>query len=529
MPDLLKNIYADPMIATANGMGVAFHANLTPESQAIISSHGDLTFSELNQQANQLVHALREAGISAGDAIALVCSNRGEFVVITQACLRAGLRLTPINWHLSGEEIGYIVNDCEAKVLIAEGRFAQSSALALNHAPRATIRLTIGDSIEGFADYYAYIKEVSGEDIADPILGGSMLYTSGTTGRPKGVFRNPIPGHQPALGIILRESAQLIPQTDLALLTGPAYHAAPFTININLPLAAGVGVVMMDKWDAQETLALIERHRVTHTHMVATMFHRILGLPENIRSKYDLSSLRWLIHGAAPCPVPLKKAMIDWLGPVIYEYYAATEGGNCFIDSPTWLQKPGSVGRPWGDQRVVVMDNVGNVLPAGEAGTVYFEAHSQERFEYFKAPEKTAEAYRGDYFTMGDIGYFDEEGYLFLSGRSAETLISGGVNIYPQEIDNILLQHPLVREVCTVGVPSEEWGESVLSVVELNEGVEPTPELAETLLSFAKERLPGFKTPRGIDFSRDLPRMPTGKIQRHKVREPYWSDTGRLL
>jgi long-chain acyl-CoA synthetase len=286
----------------------------------------------------------------------------------------------------------------------------------------------------------------------------------------------------------------------------------------------------MDKWSAEETLELIERHRVTHTHMVATMFHRLLHLPEETRGRYDVSSLRFVIHGAAPTPVHEKQAVIDWLGPIVYEYYAATEGGgNYFVTPQEWLAKPGTVGRSVNPEGTRIVDDEGNELPQGETGTIYFKAPEIGRFEYFKAPEKTAQSYRGDWFTLGDMGYLDEDGYLFLNGRSAETIISGGVNIYPQEIDSQLLDHPAVLDVCTIGVPNDEWGEEVKSVVQLEPGLEASAELAADLIAFARSRLPGFKTPRSIDFVTELPRLSSGKIQRRLVRAPYWAGRARQI
>ncbi|MDX1383038.1 MAG: AMP-binding protein, partial [Thermoanaerobaculia bacterium] len=250
--------------------------------------------------------------------------------------------------------------------------------------------------------------------------------------------------------------------------------------------------------------------------------HRLLALPDEVKERYDTSSMRWVVHGAAPCPVHTKRAMIEWWGPVLYEYYAATEGGSYYVDSHEWLTKPGTVGRPLPGTEARVLDDEGEEVAAGETGTVYFKA-PQNRFEYFKAPEKTASAYRGDWFTMGDMGYVDADGHLFLTGRSAETIIAGGVNIYPQEIDDVVSQHPAVHEVCTVGMPHEEWGETVVTVVEVREGVEASDELAREMLEWARERLPDYKRPRRIDFATDLPRLPTGKILRRQVREPYWA------
>ena len=292
-----------------------------------------------------------------------------------------------------------------------------------------------------------------------------MLYTSGTTGRPKGVFRQPS-ATGTAILAYLRESAAFRPDTDSVLITGPLYHAAPLGTHV-IALTRGVGSVLMGKWDAEETLALIARHRITHTHLVATMFQRLLNLPDEVKASYDITSLRWVSHGAAPTPVHIKKGMIAWWGPILYEYYAATEGGTFFVDSEEWLRRPGTVGRSIGGRAVRILDEAGNPVPVGRPGYVYFVVPPEGRFEYFKAPEKTAAAHRGDYYTLGDIGYLDEDGYLFLTGRSAETIISGGVNIYPQEVDDTLSRHRAVYDVCTIGVPDEKWGESVKSVVEL--------------------------------------------------------------
>lgn len=509
------------------GMSLAYHASLAPDRVAIRSAFGDRTWGRLNENANRLARRLRSAGIGPGDGVALLARNRPEFVESLQAIARIGARLTPINWHLEGDEVAYIVDNCEAKALIADIAFASSAGEASRSASRLHTRLAVGGEIEGFDDYEAGLAEHSPTDIEDPVLGLSMLYTSGTTGRPKGVHRKPDATPSPLI-LACRESAACDPANDLSLVTGPLYHAAPLGLNLAIPFAVGVGALLMDRWDAEETLRLIDRYKLTHTHMVATMFHRLLGLPEEIRAKYDLSSMRWLVHGAAPCPVHIKKAMIEWLGPVLYEYYAATEGGSYWIGSEEWLTKPGTVGRTVEGTCARIFDDDGNEVGVREAGTIYFEA-PENRFEYFKSPEKTASAYHGNYFTMGDMGYVDEDGYLFLTGRSAETIIAGGVNIYPQEIDDVLSQHPAVYEVCTVGVPNEEWGESVLSVVELHPHLEASDELSQELVEWARERLPDYKRPRTVDFATELPRLPTGKILRRQVREPYWAGRERSI
>ena len=456
--------------ATAAGMTIAATAKAAPGRVALRSPSGDRTFDELNARANQLARALRASGLEAGDAVALACANRPEFVEVLAACQRAGFRITPINWHLTGEEVGYILDDCEARAFFADARFADSCSMAAGMAPGCKLRLAMAGAIPGFDDYEALLAGRDADDIADPVLGGSMLYTSGTTGRPKGVYRKQA-GVSRLLGPLVN-SAAFRPGDDLALCTGPLYHAAPLALNLQFPLAAGVGVMLMDRWDAETTLRLVQEHRVTHTHLVPTMFHRLLKLPEDVRGAHDTSSLRWVLHGAAPCPVHVKKEMIDWLGPVLYEYYAATEGGAFFIDSEQWLRKPGSVGGCELAEGVRIVDEEGNDAARGSLGTVYFKAPEVGRFEYFKAPEKTASAYLDDHFTMGDMGYLDEDGYLFLTGRSAELIISGGVNVYPAEVDAALLMHDAVADVCTVGLPNEEWGEEVRSVVQPAPGVE---------------------------------------------------------
>jgi long-chain acyl-CoA synthetase len=539
----------DLMQAMMSGMTVAYHAQQAPDRMAVMTNFGDRTFAELNAKANQLARVFRNAGLKADDGVAMLLVNRPEFLEVYYACMRAGLRITPINWHLTGDNASYVVANSEARAFIADIRCEQSAIDALaDNAAQLSVKLVVGGTIEGFDDYNAELGEQDSSNIDNAEIGAQMLYTSGTTGRPKGVFRErglaaaagsattsaPASGTgagPAATDTVNRTSiaAGWNAETDRALCTGPAYHAAPLAFNIIAPISNGVGTVLMDKWDPQETLKKIEEHGITHTHMVATMFHRLLALPEDVRKKYDTSKLRYVLHGAAPCPVHVKHAMIEWFGPVIYEYYAATEGGGGFFVTPEeWLTKPGTVGKapPTTDNKILADD--GSEMPQGEVGTIYFKAPAI-RFQYYKDKAKTDGSYRGDYFTLGDMGYFDEDGYLFLTGRSAETIISGGVNIYPQETDDVLLKHPAVDDVCTVGVPSEEWGEEVKSVVLLKAGIESSDELADELKSFTRETLPAFKAPRSIDFVDELPRLPSGKIQRRLVRDPYWAGRDKQI
>jgi long-chain acyl-CoA synthetase len=382
--------------------------------------------------------------------------------------------------------------------------------------------LAVGGSLPGFESYEEVIAASEESDIDDPVLGTQMLYTSGTTGRPKGVHRSSgaAPSALAAVNLCGYDE-DFAHSVDAHLCTGPLYHAAPLVFSLALPLLYGVPVVIMEQWDPAETLRLVEQHGVTHTHMVPTMFHRLLALPEDVRGKYDVSSLRFVIHGAAPCPVEVKQRLIEWLGPIVVEYYAATEGVGTMVDSATWLAHPGTVGRPMLPELVKVADENGVALAPGEVGLVYLRTQPATRFDYYGDADKTAGAYRGDYFTLGDMGYIDSGGYLYLTDRSANLIISGGVNIYPAEIDAILLQHPAVGDVATIGVPDEEWGESVKAVVQLAEGVEPSAELASELQAFCRDRLAHFKCPRSIDFTPQLPREDTGKIYKRVLREQY--------
>jgi long-chain acyl-CoA synthetase len=506
----------DDLLAFADrGMAVAWHAARRPDKPALVSDAGTIKYGELNASANRLARALRRLGLERGDAVALLCSNRPEFVEVVLAIQRTGLRLTTVNWHLTGEEAGYIVDDCEANAFVAESRFADAARRAAAAAPRAATRLAVGGSIDGFDDYAAVTAVESGDDLADPVLGSQMLYTSGTTGRPKGVYRD-----EASLSTAVSLAREAYRDGNVHLLTGPLYHAAPLLFSLNAPLVAGVPVVLMPAWDPEEALRLIERHRVTHTHMVPTMFHQLLALPDDTRARYDVSSLRNVLHGAAPCPVGVKQRLIEWLGPVVYEYYAATEGLGTWVDSRTWLRKPGTVGRPVPEDQVIVGDDDGGVLPAGEVGFVWFKA-SEDPFEYFKDRAKTDASYRGPYFTLGDMGYVDDDGFLFLTDRSANLIISGGVNIYPAEVDAVLLEHPAVADAAVIGVPNDEWGEEVLAVVEVRAGVPVSSDLADELVAFCRRRLARYKCPRRVDFVDRLPRQDNGKIYKRVLRDRY--------
>ena len=516
MPDLLQR----QAEAVANGMSHSLWAEVKGDQIAIHDPIQTRTFRQINEAANKVVRLLRERGLKEGDAVALLCSNRAEFVEVLSACLRGGYRITPVNWHLNADEVEYIINDCDAKALFADTRYP--SGLAAK-APQVTLKVSIGEDAAGFEPYVKLLAQFDGSDITDPKAGSSMLYTSGTTGRPKGVYRR----NNPAA---LLAMAQIAEPDDVQLCAGPAYHAAPLAFDVRSSMVMGIPLVFVDRWDSEGVLKVIDKYKVTRAHLVPIMFQRLLNLPDEVRGKYDVSSLRYIIHGAAPCPPEVKKAMIDWVGPIINEYYAGSEGGAGFVvSSEEWLKKPGTVGKLPDPSALKILDDDGQAVAQGQSGTLYFRVSPIAPFEYYKDPAKTAAAHRGDYFTLGDVGYLDEDGYLFLTGRTAECIISGGVNIYPQEIDNELIKHPAVEDACTIGVPNEEWGEEVKSVLTLNPGYEGSDALAKDIQGWARDHLAGFKVPRSIEFVDELPRSPAGKIQRKKVREPYWAGRARSI
>ncbi|MBL8772849.1 MAG: AMP-binding protein [Phenylobacterium sp.] len=515
----------DPEAAAATGMTTAMWANLQPDKAAVIDPDGRaVSYADLNAEANRIVRLLRGAGLAAGDAVALVMSNRHEFIAVWAACRRGGFRLTPVNWHLTADEIAYILNDCEAKAVFGEARIATCGPAAAQ-APELRLKVAAGGAIDGFQAWDAALAGLDDSDIDDPVLGNQMLYTSGTTGRPKGVYRAAPAVAAPGIYALRGYDAQSV-----QLCAGPAYHAAPLAFDVSFSMGAGATLVFLDKWDSEATLRTIQERRVTHMHLVPIMFQRLLALPAEVKARYSVASVKFLIHGAAPCPPEVKHAMIEWFGPVLTEYYAGSEGGAGFlIDSHEWLRKPGSVGKRPELLGSKILDEAGNECPPNVAGTIYHQLPPGGGFTYYKDEKKTQSSRVGDYFTMGDMGYFDDDGYLFLTGRSAETIISGGVNIYPQEVDNELIKHEAVADSATVGVPHDEWGEQVKAVILLKPGYEPSDLLADEILAFARDSLPSFKVPRSLDFVTELPRSEAGKVQRNKVRAPYWEGRARQI
>src|SRR4051812_10940186 len=480
-----------------------------------------VTYAELDERSNRLAQHLRRAGLQPGDHLGIFLRNEARFLEVVWAAQRSGLYYTPISSLLTAAELDYVVDDCGAVALVASAALDVAAGIG-DRIPRVGVRLAVDGDLEGFDDYETAVADAPPAPLLPELAGSEMFYSSGTTGRPKGV-RKPlalgpawdVPGYFPTYRDLYGFDRDTV-----WLATGPLYHAGPLYGALAAHRAGGT-VVVMERFDAEPALRLIERHAVTHAQWVPTMFNRMLKLPVEVRERYDLSSLRFGVHGSAPCPLPVKQAMLDWWGPILYEFYAGTEGNGMTLISPDeWLVRPGSVGRSvLGVAHIV--DDDGRELGPGETGTVWFS--DGFTFEYHHDEEKTRDAHdeRG-WSTLGDVGHLDDDGYLYLTDRQAFMIIAGGVNIYPREIEDVLVVHPLVADVAVIGVPNDDLGEEVKAVVELAEGVEPSPATAERLLDHCREQLARVKVPRSIDFVPVLPRLPTGKVQKHALRAPYW-------
>jgi acyl-CoA synthetase (AMP-forming)/AMP-acid ligase II len=499
------------------------HAAATPDKPAIImaATGASLSYAGLEARSNQAAHLYRAAGLKRGDTIAIFLENHIDYLPLCWGAQRAGLIFTCISTKLTADEAGYIVSDCGARLLIA----GASLAGVAKDLPALGHRYSVGGDIPGFEAMEQALAALPVTPIADQSPGRDMLYSSGTTGRPKGVI-GPLPegpidqvdALSGLVGMLYQFAADMV-----YLSPAPLYHAAPLRYCMAVHKFGGT-VVVMEKFDAERYLQLVQQYGITHSQVVPTMFVKMLKLADEVRAQYDVSSLRAVIHAAAPCPVAVKEQMIGWWGPRIYEYYSATEGsGFTAITSDEWMNKKGSVGKSLlGEIRV--LDDEGNLLPPGREGRIYF--HGGPVVSYHNAPEKTAEVQGEHGATFGDIGYVDADGYLFLTDRASYMIISGGVNVYPQETENILVMHPKVADVAVIGVPSDELGEEVKAVVQPRDWADAGPDLAAELIAFARAHLSHIKCPRSIDFDPALPRHDTGKLYKRLVKDRYWPKTG---
>jgi long-chain acyl-CoA synthetase len=498
---------------------------MSPDKPAVImaASGETLTYRELDDGSNQGAQLFRKLGLKTGDGIAIFMENNIRFLEICWAAQRSGLYYTCVSSRLTAGEVEYIVRDCGAKALVVSHGLAKVASELVALLPDVK-RLMVGGTIPGFEGYEAAADAMPKTRIADETAGMDMLYSSGTTGRPKGVRHAlqgvPIDAPSP-LGALVTMLFGLGSDT-IYLSPAPLYHAAPLRYCMTMQRLGGT-VIVMEHFDAEEALKYIEQYKASGSQWVPTMFVRMLKLPDEVRAKYDVSSMKSAIHAAAPCPVEVKRKMIGWWGPVIHEYYAGTEGnGFCYVGSADWLKHPGTVGKSLiGEIHICGED--GKEVAIGEEGVIYFGGGAE--FEYHNDKKKTAESRHPEnpaWSTLGDVGKLDEEGYLYLTDRKAFMIISGGVNIYPQEAENILISHPRVADVAVIGVPNEDFGEEVKAVVQPADWRDAGPALAEELIAYCRERLSPIKCPRSVDFEQELPRHPTGKLYKRLIRDRYW-------
>jgi len=505
------------------------HARTAPDKVAyrMAATGKTLSYRELDAASNRGAQLLRALGLKAGDHLALLFENSLRFLEICWAAQRSGIYYTAISTWLVADEIAYIVGDCGAKVLVVSDAFKALAEKFAPLLPAQTARYMSGAPSPGWKSWDAALAAQPATPIADEIVGYDMLYSSGTTGRPKGVkpqFKNePIGTVSPLLQLLVQKMCG-VDAASVYLSPAPLYHAAPLRFNMMVGALGGTSVIM-ERFDPEDYLRLVQQYRCTQTQLVPTMFVRMLKLPDAVRAKYDVASLKAAVHAAAPCPIEVKQKMIAWWGPIFIEYYAGTEGNGVTIaNTQEWLAHRGSVGRALvGQIHIVGADD--EECPTGKIGQVYFSGGPE--FAYHNDPAKTKGAYNGKgWSSLGDVGYLDAEGYLYLTDRKAYMIISGGVNIYPQEAESVLVNHPAVADVAVFGVPNEEMGEEVKAVVQPVPGFAPGADLADELIAYCKARLSPIKCPRSIDFRAELPRTPTGKLLKRLLRDEYWSRTG---
>ena len=510
-------------------------AKVFPDKPAVVDTATGAvrTYGELNDRSNRLAQLMWQRGLRRGDHVSIFMENNLVFFDVVWAAFRSGLYLTTVNRYLTGEEAGYIVDDSESRLLVASHALAETAAQIPAQAPNCDNWLMADGAIDGFEDFETALASQPAEPLAEEPAGSFMLYSSGTTGRPKGIVRplpegsiandnSPVGGLQSALWGFDENAVYLSP--------APLYHSAPIGFCQAVQVLGGT-VVMMRRFDPVAALQAIGDHGVTHSQWVPTMFTRMLKLPPEERAGFDLSTHRVAIHAAAPCPQEVKRRMFDWWGPILYEYYGGTElNGFTHCGPQEWLDHPGTVGRSILGT-IHICDEDGKELPPGESGIVYFELPVMP-FEYLKDPQKTKDAqhpHHANWSALGDVGYVDEEGYLYLTDRATFMIISGGVNIYPQEIEDALVMHPKVADVAVIGVPNQEMGEEVKAVVQPAPNIDDSPELEEELLAYAREHIAHYKCPKSVDFRAELPRLPTGKLYKRLLKDEYWGKSGSRI
>jgi acyl-CoA synthetase (AMP-forming)/AMP-acid ligase II len=498
-----------------------------PDHPAIVmAGSGDtLTYRELDERSNQLAQLWRERGLRRGDHVAILLPNHLRYLEVVWAALRSGLYYTPVNWHLTAPEVAYIVGDCGARAVVTSADLADRVTEIHPEIP-----LVLDGDLDGWERYEEVVAKQPTTPLAEEPEGQGMFYSSGTTGRPKGIlFPLPERTMQDVHPLVQYASPIAHQPDDVYLSPAPLYHTAPVVFS-SMAHRVGATTVILERWDPVACLEAIQRYRVTTAQFVPTMFVRLLKLPPEVRDSYDVSTLRLVSHAAAPCPVEVKRNVIEWLGPIVWEYYAGSENvGSTMIGPEEWLAHPGSVGQPR-MTTVHICDDDHHELPVGEVGNIWFDTPGAG-FEYHGDPEKTKGSRSPEgWFNLGDVGYLDAEGYLYLTDRQSFTIISGGVNIYPQETEDVLVVHPAVADVAVFGVPNDDLGEEVKAVVQLLDPERAGPDMEAELLAFCRERLAAFKCPRSIDFDPNLPRQDTGKLYKRLLRDRYWGDrTSRIV
>jgi long-chain acyl-CoA synthetase len=508
------------------------HAQRTPDKLAVVMAGGiSVTYRELEDRSNRVARMFRAQGLVPGDRVAFLLENHPRFFELCWGAQRSGIIYVCISTKLIAVDAAYIIQDSGAQLLVASYAQREVARALANETPALRVRLMMDGTEEGYAPYESTLAAYPATRIDDETTGGDMLYSSGTTGRCKGVFASPRDPLIEAPTLVTELCRRLYGfDGEMRYLSpGPLYHAAPLRFSLSTQALGGTAVIM-ERFDAERYLELVPAHRITHTQLVPTMFSRMLKLPPLVRERYDISSLRVAIHAAAPCPMQIKQQMIDWWGPIIWEYYSGTEAnGFTSADSAEWLKHKGTVGRALVGQ-LRICDPAGALVPPGEPGLIYFA--DGRPFRYHNDPVKTAQAHHPQHegwTTLGDIGYVDEEGYLFLTDRQANVIIAGGVNIYPQEAENLLAPHPKVLDAAVIGVPNEDYGAEVKAVVQLMNADEAGPALARELMDFCRARLSAINCPRSVDFVPELPRLPNGKLLKRVLRDRYWEGHGNKL